>query len=135
MSGLFRIDLLKPDAAQFAPCHQNRVSVPRMSVGESATTTLALIVHELATNSMKYGALSVDKGMLDVSCSAQDAGATVVWRETGGPKVKAPAELTGYGSRLVQRSVAGHLRSSINYDWSETGLVVTLKADPSRLAA
>jgi len=112
-----------------------RVSVPRMSVGESATTVFALIVHELATNSLKYGALSVDTGMLDVSCSSHGEAVTLVWTETGGPKVKPPAAGHGYGSKLVQRSVTGHLRGSIGYDWAEDGLVVTLKVDPERLAA
>jgi two-component sensor histidine kinase len=111
-----------------------RVSVPRMSVGEASTTIIALIVHELATNSLKYGALSVDAGALDVSCSAQDEAVTLVWTESGGPKVKAPAG-EGYGSKLVQRSVTGHLRGSIQYDWAEDGLVVVLKVDPERLAA
>ncbi|MDP2410707.1 MAG: HWE histidine kinase domain-containing protein [Pseudolabrys sp.] len=111
-----------------------RVSVPRMSVGESATTILALIVHELATNSLKYGALSVDTGTLDVSCSAQDEGITVVWTESGGPKVTAPTGGGSYGSKLVERSVTGRLRGSIHYDWNENGVVVTLKVDPIRLA-
>jgi two-component sensor histidine kinase len=111
-----------------------RVSVPRMSVGEASTTIIALIVHELATNSLKYGALSVDAGALDVSCSAQDEAVTIVWTESGGPMVKAPAG-EGYGSKLVQRSVTGHLRGSIQYDWAEDGLVVVLKVDPERLAA
>lgn len=112
-----------------------RVSVPRMSVGDGATTILALVVHELATNSLKYGALSVETGTLDVSCSGQDEAVTVVWTETGGPKVTEPEGKGGYGSRLVERSVTGHLRGSIHYNWAETGLVVTLKIPPSRLAA
>lgn len=111
-----------------------RVSVPRMSVGESSTTILALIMHELATNSLKYGALSVDEGSLDVSCSAHDEAVTIVWTESGGPKIKAPTSVAGYGSKLVARSIAGHLKGSINYDWAEGGLVVTLKVDPMRLA-
>jgi two-component sensor histidine kinase len=110
-----------------------RVSVPRMIVGESAVTIFALIVHELATNSLKYGALSVDTGMLDVSCSAHDEASTLVWTETGGPTVKAPTGPAGYGSKLIERSVTGHLRGSINYDWLEGGLVVTLRVDPARL--
>ena len=110
-----------------------RVSVPRMSVGESATTIVALIVHELATNSLKYGALSVDTGMLDVSCSAHDEAVTIVWTETGGPPVQVPDEPKGYGSKLIERSVNGHLRGAIKYDWLEGGLVVTLKVDPERL--
>jgi two-component sensor histidine kinase len=112
-----------------------RVSVPRMSVGESATTIIALIVHELATNSLKYGALSVDAGLLDVSCSAHDEAVTLVWTERGGPKVKEPLGAGGYGSKLVERSVTGHLRGSIDYKWAEDGLVVTLKINPDKLAA
>ncbi|MDP3898696.1 MAG: HWE histidine kinase domain-containing protein [Mesorhizobium sp.] len=111
-----------------------RVSVPRMSVGESATTIVALIVHELATNSLKYGALSVDTGTLDVSCSAHDEAVTIVWTESGGPAVEAPTQAPGYGSRLVERSVTGHLRGSIAYEWAKDGIVVTLKVDPKRLA-
>jgi len=64
-----------------------RVSVPRMGVGESAATTLALVVHELATNSLKHGALSQAAGLLDVSCNAQDAEVAVVWTERGGRKL------------------------------------------------
>ncbi|WP_127753258.1 sensor histidine kinase [Devosia sp. 1566] len=111
-----------------------RVSVPRMSVGETSTSTLALIVHELATNSLKYGALSVDTGTLDVSCSAQDEAVTIVWTERGGPPVQRPTGNPGYGSKLVERSVTGALRGSISYDWDKAGAVITLKLHPDRLA-
>jgi two-component sensor histidine kinase len=84
---------------------------------------------------LKYGALSVDTGTLDVSCSAQDEAITIVWTERGGPKVNAPTGAGGYGSKLVERSVRGHLRGSIDYNWSEYGLVVTLKINPLSLAA
>ena len=112
-----------------------RVSVPRMRVGESATNILAMVVHELATNSLKHGALSIDTGILDVSCSAHDEAVTVIWTESGGPKVKPPTGSGGYGSKLVERSVIGHLRGSIDYDWAEDGVVITLKVNPERLAA
>jgi two-component sensor histidine kinase len=111
-----------------------RVSVPRMRVGESSTTIIAMIVHELATNSLKHGALSIDTGLLDVSCSARDEAVTLVWTESGGPTVSAPTGPGGYGSLLVERSVTRHLRGSIHYDWPEEGVVVTLKVDPERLA-
>lgn len=112
-----------------------RVSVPRMSVGVAATTIVALVVHELATNSLKHGALSVDTGILDVSCSIHDEDVTVVWTESGGPKVAAPTGAGGYGRKLVERSVTGQLGGSIDCDWAEGGLVATLKIDPLRLAA
>ena len=112
-----------------------RVSVPRMSVGEGAVTTFALIIHELATNSLKYGALSVDTGTLDVSCSAHDEAVTVIWTETGGPKVVSPRGARGYGSKLIEQSIADQLRGSIDYDWAVDGVIVTLHVDPVRLAA
>ncbi len=111
-----------------------RVSVPRMSVGESATTILALIVHELATNSLKYGALSVGTGTLDVSCSAHNEAVTIVWSESGGPPVQKPTGPAGYGTRLVERSVSRHLGGSIGYNWAKDGIVVTVKVDPERIA-
>lgn len=111
-----------------------RVSVPRMVVGENATTTLALVVHELATNSLKYGALSIDEGLIDVSCSARDEAITLVWTERGGPPVTSTNAPSGYGTRLVERSITGSLRGSIQYDWATEGLIVTLKIDPARLA-
>ena len=112
-----------------------RVSVPRMRVGEAATTILAMVVHELATNSLKHGALSVDTGTLDVSCSALDEDVRVVWTEAGGPRVTPPTGPGGYGRMLVERSVTGHLHGSIDYDWAENGVVVTLKVNPERLGA
>ena len=111
-----------------------RVSVPRMSVGETSTTVLALIIHELATNSLKYGALSSESGTLDVSCSAYNEAVTIVWTERGGPHVEPPKAALGYGSRLVERSVTGHLCGKVDYVWSKAGLVVTLIVSPGRLA-
>src|SRR6185295_15544819 len=72
-----------------------RVSVPKMNVGERSSTTLALVIHELATNSAKYGSLSVSSGTLDVSCNAHDDEVVIMWTERGGPPVVAPAALAG----------------------------------------
>lgn len=111
-----------------------RVAVPRMGVGEKAATTLALVLHELATNSVKYGALSSDAGLLDVACTATETEATIVWTERGGPHVVAPQKLGGFGNKLVQRSLSGNLNGTIDYDWSELGLIATLRLSKERLA-
>ena len=111
-----------------------RVSVPKMSVGERASTTLALVFHELATNSAKYGALSVASGTLDVSCNANEDDVTVVWTERGGPPVVSPVKSEGFGSKLVQRSLAAELGGTIAFDWSPEGVVVTLQMSKDRLA-
>lgn len=112
-----------------------RVSVPRMGVGETAATTLALVVHELATNSLKHGALSTESGTLDVSCAAPDDEVVVVWTERGGPPVSAPAGPQGYGSQLVTRSMSRQLGGSLDYHWDKEGVVVTLRMNKESLAA
>lgn len=111
-----------------------RVSVPKMSVGEASSTTLALVIHELATNSAKYGALSVASGTLDVSCNAKEDEVVVTWTERGGPPILSPAKLEGFGSKLVQQSMAAQLGGGIAFDWSEEGVVVTLRMSKNRLA-
>jgi two-component sensor histidine kinase len=111
-----------------------RVAVERMGVGENAATSLAMIVHELATNSLKYGSLSSDSGTLDVSTQSDGDSITLHWVERGGPEVKAPPKAEGYGSKLVQRSVSGHLGGTIEHNWLEGGLVVVIKLSRSKLA-
>ena len=111
-----------------------RVAVPRMGIGEGSATSLALVVHELATNSLKYGALSVDTGTLDLSGSSIEEDLELVWTERGGPTVKPPDNEGSFGSRLVNRSVAGQLGGSIAYDWSSDGVIITLKLSGKRLA-
>jgi two-component sensor histidine kinase len=112
-----------------------RVAVLRMGVGERTATTLAMVVHELATNSVKHGALSSHAGTLDISSRADDADVELIWSETGGPDVLSQPDMTGFGSKLIARSVASQLGGSIDYDWQATGLVVTLRMRKERLAA
>lgn len=112
-----------------------RVAVERMGVGEAAATGLALVIHELATNSMKYGALSVPTGTLDLSSNADGEDIVLTWLERAGPAVVAPAGAEGFGSKLVRRSVAGQLGGSILYDWAEDGLIATLHLNRQHLSA
>jgi two-component sensor histidine kinase len=111
-----------------------RVSVPKMNIGERSSTTLALVIHELATNSAKYGSLSVASGTLDVSSTAHDDEVVIMWIERGGPPISAPTMVEGFGSKLIHRSMAAQLRGSIAFDWSEEGVVVTLRMSKARIA-
>lgn len=111
-----------------------RVSVPRMGVGEQAANTLALVVHELATNSLKYGALSAEAGTLDVSCSAHDSELVIHWTEQGGPTVKPPEGPGGFGSQMVARAMSRQLKGAIERDWTPQGLVVRLRMNKERVA-
>jgi two-component sensor histidine kinase len=111
-----------------------RVSVPKMNVGEQSSTTLALVIHELATNSAKYGSLSVASGTLDVSCNAQDDDVVIMWTERGGPPIVAPTMLEGFGSKLVHRTMAAQLGGTIHFDWSEEGVVATIRMSKDRMS-
>ena len=111
-----------------------RVAVPRMGIGEASATTIALTIHELATNSMKYGSLSVETGTLDVSGVTDGEHVTLSWTERGGPTVEPPNGANGYGSKLILRSIEGQLGGSIKYEWSPEGVIVNIAVKESKLA-
>lgn len=111
------------------------VTVPDILVGEGSITTLALVVHELATNAVKYGALSNTAGTLDIACSADDRDVVVTWTEKGGPPVHKAQGEPGFGSKLVNRSITDQLGGSINFEWPSEGLIATLRMSKARLGA
>ena len=103
-----------------------RVAAPKINIGEASSTTLALVIHELATNSAKYGALSVISGLLDVSCAEDDGEVVIVWTERGGPPVSIPDKPPGFGSKMVARSIASQLGGSITMNWAREGVIAHL---------
>jgi two-component sensor histidine kinase len=105
-----------------------------MAVSEASATTLALVIHELAANSLKYGALSSDAGTLDVSCAPHPKEVVLVWTERGGPPVKAPAGQGRFGSKLINRAVATQLGGTISREWIAEGVVVALTVQKDRLS-
>ncbi|MCW6511888.1 PAS domain-containing protein [Hyphomicrobiales bacterium BP6-180914] len=125
--------LLAPYAGDGAGGDRVLVTVPELIVGEASATALALVVHELATNSIKYGALSTATGTLDVSCVADDREAVITWRERGGPEVIPPKGNDGYGSRLVTGAVSGQLGGSIDFEWLSEGVIIVLRIRKAQL--
>jgi len=111
-----------------------RVAVARMGVGERAATSLAMVIHELATNSVKYGSLSSDNGFLDVSSKSEGDWIEVIWTETGGPSVASDRSPEGFGSQFVTRIVSGQLGGELSHDWQPSGVVVTVRMRLDRLA-
>ncbi len=126
--------LLAPYDDSRAAGKRIRIATPDVDVGTSAATTLALIMHELATNSIKYGALSAADGMLDVSCTAYNGDVAIVWTERGGPPVAAPTGSAGFGTKLVAQGMSGQLGGSVALDRRTEGVVVTLRMSKARLA-
>lgn len=104
-------------------------------VGSNAATALALVFHELATNAVKYGALSIDEGSIYVVVAAAAGQLRLLWREEGGPAiVNAPSGPNGFGSVLVERAARSQLGASMTYDWRPEGLSVTVEVSLVDLA-
>lgn len=78
---------------------------PALPVPAAAAAAVALVLHELATNAVKYGALSVPEGRVTIEWRQGDAGVEIDWQEIGGPTVVEPAT-RGFGSRLIQSAFA-----------------------------
>lgn len=111
---------------------------PSVPVGPKAAQLLALAVHELATNSAKYGALSHADGRVAVTSAFEgegDKGLLVIqWGESGGPPVKPPVR-QGFGTRLIKKVVAQSLRADVAMDYRPEGLVCRLTVPRAMLDA
>lgn len=95
-------------------------------IGERTATALALIMHEQATNAMKYGGLSTKEGGVSLSGRRDADRYTLTWRETGGPPVTGAPSRKGFGTVLAERSVAGQLDGALERDWAPGGLLMRL---------
>jgi PAS domain S-box-containing protein len=126
--------VLSPYEEPESPMNRIRVAVARIAVGEAAATTLAMFIHELATNSVKHGALSSENGLIDVSTVVEDDVVILKWTESGGPEIRGAPTLDGFGSRMIGRSVTYQFGGTLDYDWQPTGLILTLRMKKDRLA-
>ncbi|WP_181703955.1 sensor histidine kinase [Chthonobacter albigriseus] len=115
------------------PVEQISITGDDRPISGPAATALAMILHELATNAVKYGALSAADGRLVIDCRQQDDRVVVTWHEVGGPPVDGPPAQAGFGSTLATRTAMGQLGGSIRHDWRRAGLVVTIDIDPDEL--
>jgi PAS domain S-box-containing protein len=97
-----------------------------VEIGERTATALALIMHEQATNAVKYGGLSRSGGQVSLVGSRCEERYTLTWSETGGPEVTESPTRKGFGTVLAERSVAGQLDGVLEHDWAPGGLVMRL---------
>lgn len=96
------------DQLRFGPVDEAQIHVsgPDVDLDAAEVPRIAMILHELGTNSLKYGALSRPAGIVALSWSLSGTGLSLHWAEKGGPEVKAPLR-RGFGTRLIQASVPG----------------------------
>jgi two-component sensor histidine kinase len=109
-------------------------SGPDVVVGATAVTSLALALHESATNAVKYGALSEPNGAIHIKWETQDNDFRLEWEETGGPAIVVIPNADGFGSVLTERSIVSHLGGKIEYDWQRNGLKIRMTVPLDRLS-
>ncbi len=106
---------------------------PDVTLAPQAALSFAMVLHELGTNAVKYGALSTPAGHVEVRWSVADgAQLHFSWSEHDGPVVRTPSH-QGFGSRLIQRSLAADLQASVDHTYPPEGVVLTLRAPLSAL--
>lgn len=114
-----------------------RASGPPIALGSKASLALTLVLHELSTNAVKYGALSNETGHVALSWRVEERDDAqwlrLCWQESGGPPV-APPSRRGFGSRLIERSLSVP-GSQTTSDFAPEGLVFTLEAPLEALGA
>ncbi|WP_068299830.1 HWE histidine kinase domain-containing protein [Pararhodobacter sp. CCB-MM2] len=117
--------LLNKELDAYIAGESHRVSIegPRILLAPEAFSTMALVFHELVTNSVKYGALSVPAGRVEVTIDHRPDGITRLrWAEAGGPPVRAP-ERRGFGTTIIEKSVPFELKGTADIRFAVTGLV------------
>ena len=108
-----------------------RVEGPPVRIAPKAAVTMALALHELVTNAVKYGALSADGGSVSIAWRLEiDAGAETLildWREAGGPPVKPPTRM-GFGARLLQHGLVTEFGGQARLTFEPSGLTCRIEA-------
>ncbi len=102
-------------------------------VDDRGATPLALLVHELATNAMKYGALSLAQGRVQITIAIDQGKLLLDWTERDGPPLAGPPQRLGFGTRLSELSIVRQLGGTLRRHWHPEGLEVQVEVDLQRL--
>ncbi|WP_078571589.1 GAF domain-containing protein [Thioclava sp. F36-7] len=94
---------------------------PDIALNHAGSTNLALVIHELATNAVKYGALSHDAGLLELTWRNTSGQLELDWRESGYPEELVPPSNSGFGSKLIDLTIQGQLRGTYGTEWVPDG--------------
>jgi PAS domain S-box-containing protein len=116
--------LVTDELSPYCPQGTSRVDIdgPDLMLEPQSAQLIAMVLHELTTNAVKYGALSIPAGRVRVEWFRGQKGRLVIrWTEMGGPPVKAPVR-RGFGSRLLDRVISAQLSGETRFDWRPEGL-------------
>ena len=117
--------LVDEELAPYSAGGQIVLSGTEAQLSPATAQTLALALHELATNSAKYGSLSTLAGRLFIRWEIQGDTLALTWEERGGPQVQAPTSI-GFGTKTVIASIKSQLGGQARFDWRSEGLFCRL---------
>jgi two-component sensor histidine kinase len=123
-------DAIRPLESGDGRASRFRVTGPPLRLAPRLALSIAMALHELGTNAVKYGALSKEGGVVDIAWTVRREDETRLslrWSERGGPPVKKPTR-TGFGSRLIERSLARELAGEVALSYEPAGVVCTIEA-------
>ncbi|QDF36489.1 HWE histidine kinase domain-containing protein [Bradyrhizobium symbiodeficiens] len=126
--------LIDEELAPYSLGGQIVLAGPKVQLLPTTAQTLALALHELFTNSAKYGALSTRSGRLAIGWQVEDQLLTLSWEESGGPLVM-PPKSRGFGTRSLLASVESQLGGQAQFDWRAEGLLCRLEVPLTRKTA
>jgi PAS domain S-box-containing protein len=127
--------LVESATATHGDARRFKINGPDLRLSSKCALGLALALHELGTNATKYGALKDECGYVAISWGVETGGRFgFTWREHDGPPVTPPTR-TGFGSRMIERSLAGYFNGEAKIDYSETGIVFLLDCPLTALTA
>jgi PAS domain S-box-containing protein len=126
--------LVEEEIAPYSAGDQIELNGADLQLAPATAQTLALALHELATNSAKYGALSTLSGRLGIGWEARSDALHIVWEERGGPLVMEPIS-RGFGTRSVIASIESQLGGRAEFEWRAEGLICRLSVPLGRNAS
>jgi PAS domain S-box-containing protein len=130
-------DIAAEELAAYLEAGRAEISGPSVRLAAEAAQPVSMVLHELATNAAKHGALSRAEGRIALTWAvdALDGALRLHWREQGGPTVAGPPRRRGFGSRLVEATLGAQLGGKAAFAWDPAGLRCDLTIPASRLVA
>jgi two-component sensor histidine kinase len=127
--------LVTEELAPYCSAGLSRADIigPELALQPQSAQAIAMVLHELATNAVKYGALSVPSGRVRVEWSREETRLIVRWSETGGPPVR-PPQRQGFGTRVINRVIQNGLEGELRFDWNSEGAACELIVPVDQLA-
>jgi PAS domain S-box-containing protein len=136
--GVTVTDLIADQLKPYATSHNNRMEGPEIMLNPDATQALSMVIHELTTNAVKHGALSVPNGHITVSWEQPERGTDEAlmlrWIEQGGPEVKA-LQREGYGCSLIRELLTFEFGGTVEHRFSPGGVTCEISLPLERSLA